>query len=188
MVKNNSAALNLSSIPENSTITGILLWGFIHAERTHIILKFLVLIFLVGMLANLLIINIICMQKSLQTPKNFLICELCAVDLYRLVTSCSYFFAIFARVTLSQFCLVQYYFLIVHNCFQVFTITIMVIDRYYVIFHPFQCNRKVTNELTIKILSVPWVFALTYPLIYVLSFWGQKSCCLVNSYSFFPRR
>ncbi|XP_069486265.1 olfactory receptor 7A42-like [Ambystoma mexicanum] len=177
-----------SASADNDT-NGIILWGFIYAkEERYMIISFLVPFFLAGMLGNMAIIFTICAKRSLRVPKNVLICELCAVDLAGLVSSCTYFFTMFSQDIVGtvtfRFCLIQYFFLIAHSGFQVFTVSIMAFDRYYVICHPFQYTRKFTNQLVLRLLCFSWTFSLMYPLVYVLSFSGQQLCYLVNSCSF----
>lgn len=176
--------------PNATSFTGVLLWGFIHARsRTHIILIFLAPLFLLGLLSNLLLTLSICSQKALWTPKNILICQLSMVDLGGLVATNSYLFAMFARDTFRPItlpiCLIQYYALNAHSNLLICTVTAMAIDRYCFICQPFHYERKITNRLTIRILSISWVFAAVYPMIYGLTFVGQKSCQLAHSCSFF---
>ncbi|KAJ1206239.1 hypothetical protein NDU88_001648 [Pleurodeles waltl] len=177
-----------SAIAENGT-SGIILWGFIYTkEERYLIISFLVPCILTGVLGNVAIITTICAKKGLRIPKNLLICELCAVDLGGLLSSGIYFFTMFTQDIVSpmtfQFCLTQYFFLIAHSGFQVFTVSIMAFDRYYVICHPFEYTRRFTNQFVLKILSFSWAFSFLYPFVYVLSFSGRQLCHLVNSCSF----
>uniref|UniRef100_H3ADU0 G-protein coupled receptors family 1 profile domain-containing protein n=1 Tax=Latimeria chalumnae TaxID=7897 RepID=H3ADU0_LATCH len=177
-----------SGILQNDT-TGIILLGFIYSkEEASILLPILILLFVHGVAANLLVLIIVCARSPLRTPKNILICDLCAVDLYGMITICPYFIYRFATGDLSpmplKLCLAQYYFFMVYNGLQVFTMTLMAVDRYYVICNPFRYEQKVTKVQTVKAISFTWAFAVLYPMIYLCPFIGLESCHLVLSCSF----
>ncbi|XP_041120963.1 olfactory receptor 1571-like [Polyodon spathula] len=174
---------------EHNETYGVVLLGFIYsADERGLIVPSLVFLLFLGVSANLLIIFIIYSKSYLRTPKNILICNLCAVDLYGIITTCPYFIIKFVMGDFSpmntKLCLMQYYFYVVYSCLSVFIVTLMAVDRYYVICNPFEYEMKITNKRVVLSLAVSWVFAFFYPMLYAFSYIGHESCRQVLSCSF----
>ncbi|KAG2466692.1 O1361 protein, partial [Polypterus senegalus] len=169
--------------------TGFILLGLIYSiQERHIIVPLQVIIFIVGLLANILIIMIVHSKDSLKNPKNMLIFHLCIADVCGLLTFSPYFITRFCLaspepITL-KWCLVQYYVLNVFNCIETWMITFMAIDRFFVICYPFDYQMKVSNHHINSFVVICWITAVIYPMFYVFPFSGHDSCYLVTSYSF----
>ncbi|XP_051785919.1 olfactory receptor 1073-like [Erpetoichthys calabaricus] len=174
---------------EYNKTSGVVLLGFIYsANERGLIVPILIFLVILGISANTLIMFIVYLKTFLRSPKNLLICNLCAVDIYGIITTCPYFIVKFVIGDFTpmdtKLCLMQYYFYVVFSCLSVFTVTLMAVDRYYVICNPFEYEMKVTNERVFLSLAVSWMFAIVYPMFYAFSYIGHDSCHLVLSCSF----
>uniref|UniRef100_H3AAV7 Olfactory receptor n=1 Tax=Latimeria chalumnae TaxID=7897 RepID=H3AAV7_LATCH len=173
---------------EGNETVGVIILGLIYSVNMgHLIIPALVLILVVGILANGFIIGIIYTNSSLKNPKNILISHLCLIDLVGLAFS-PYFITRLAMGSTApislESCLVQYYFLNLYSCVAVFMVSFMAIDRFLVICYPFLYELKVSNENIHKFMFLCWSLAIIYPTLYIFPFIGSKVCYLVTSYSF----
>uniref|UniRef100_W5NND6 Olfactory receptor n=1 Tax=Lepisosteus oculatus TaxID=7918 RepID=W5NND6_LEPOC len=172
-----------------NTTSGVILLGFIYSvDERGAIIPILVFFLFLGFSANGLIIFIVYSKSYLRTPKNILICNLCAVDLYGITTTCPYLIIRFVLGDLSpmdmKLCLLQYYFYVTYSCLSVFIVTLMAVDRYYVICNPFEYEMTITNTKAVLSCGISWLFAIFYPMIYSFPYIGHESCRLVLSPSF----
>uniref|UniRef100_W5MZS0 G-protein coupled receptors family 1 profile domain-containing protein n=1 Tax=Lepisosteus oculatus TaxID=7918 RepID=W5MZS0_LEPOC len=147
-----------------------------------------VIVFIIGFLANSMVIHIVSTRSSVRNPKNVLISHLCLVDLFGLLTFSPYFITRFSMsstepITLN-WCLIQYYFLNVFTCIGLWMVIFMAIDRFVVICYPFDYEMKVSNDRVHKFIVICWAFAIVYPMFYIFPFVGHKPCYLITSSSF----
>ncbi|XP_069390903.1 olfactory receptor 4E2-like [Paralichthys olivaceus] len=123
----------------------------------------LFILYLLIVCANVLLIVVICMNRSLHEPMYVFLCSLFVNELYGstglfpllLVQILSDVHTVSASVCLLQvFCLYSY------GGVEIFTLAIMSYDRYLAICLPLQYNRQMTSNKIIMLVALSWIYPL----------------------------
>ncbi|KAM5151754.1 olfactory receptor 1G1-like [Mantella aurantiaca] len=118
------------------------------------------LIYVIGILVNLIIITVICFDLHLHTPMYLFLCNLSIIDIcYTTVTVPKLLFSLFSGNNTISFtqCLIQIYFLFLSSTIEVTLIFIMAYDRYVAICHPLDYHRILSKKICILIVMVIWI-------------------------------
>ncbi|KAM9318581.1 olfactory receptor 4B13-like [Pholidichthys leucotaenia] len=115
--------------------------------------------------ANVLLIVVICMNRSLHEPMYMFLCSLFVNELFG---STSLFPFLLVQIlsdvhTVSvPLCFLQIYCLYIYGKVEIFTLGVMSYDRYVAICFPLQYNTRMTHYKVAKIISFIWFYAALY--------------------------
>ncbi|XP_035287205.1 trace amine-associated receptor 13c-like [Anguilla anguilla] len=117
---------------------------------------------------NLLVIISICHFKQLQTPTNFLLLSLAIVDfLVGVIVMPLYFtmwigpgrcFDILYCTTLK---IASYCF----TCISAYNVALIALDRYLALSNPFHYSMKMTDNITLRIIAILWLYSFIYNMV-----------------------
>ncbi|XP_072273077.1 olfactory receptor 1C1-like [Pyxicephalus adspersus] len=122
----------------------------------------LFLLYIIGILGNILIITVICLDVHLHTPIYFFLCNLAIVDIcYTTVTVPNLLYILLSGVdTMSSTqCLIQMFFFLVVGTGEDTVILVMAYDRYVAICHPLHYHQILNKKICILLLAVIWICA-----------------------------
>ncbi|KAM9318588.1 olfactory receptor 4B13-like [Pholidichthys leucotaenia] len=125
----------------------------------------IMLLYMVMLGANVLLIVIICMNRSLHEPMYMFLCSLFVNEL---LGSTSLFPFLLVQIlsdvhTVSvPLCFLQIYCLYIYGKVEIFTLGVMSYDRYVAICFPLQYNTQMTHYTVGKIISFIWLYAALY--------------------------
>ncbi|XP_059187393.1 olfactory receptor 6N1-like [Centropristis striata] len=155
------------AIMKNSTqLSYFILGAYSYSDtRLLIYLYFLiVLIFYISIIcANVLLIVVICLNRSLHEPMYIFLCSLLVNELFG---STGLFPSLLVQIlsdihTVSApFCFLQIYCLYSYGGIELFTLTIMGYDRYLAICYPLQYNSHMTYNKIAMFTALIWIYPL----------------------------
>lgn len=146
----------------NSThYTTIVLAGYVDIGNIkYLLFIILTLMFIAIILANQLLIGVICKNRSLHEPMYVLLCSLSINELYG---SVGLFPSLLSNMLLSQtpevsltFCHVQIFTLYTYASVEFCNLSIMSYDRYVAICYPLEYHRIMSPTRTVTLLAVGW--------------------------------
>uniref|UniRef100_A0A3B4YUN2 Olfactory receptor n=1 Tax=Seriola lalandi dorsalis TaxID=1841481 RepID=A0A3B4YUN2_SERLL len=111
--------------------------------------------------ANVLLIVIICLNRSLHEPMYLFLCSLFVNELYG---STGLFPFLLVQIlsdihTVSvPFCFLQIYCVYTYVCVEFLNLAAMSYDRYLAICHPLQYNTRMTSNKVAMLIAVTWIF------------------------------
>ncbi|XP_073347222.1 olfactory receptor 11A1-like [Pagrus major] len=112
--------------------------------------------------SNLLLIVVICMNRSLHEPMYMFLCSLFVNELY----GSSGLFPFLLTQILSDihtvsasFCFLQVYCLYCYGNIEYLTLAIMSYDRYLAICYPLQYNSRMTSKKAFTLIVLAWLYA-----------------------------
>ncbi|XP_018560477.1 olfactory receptor 11A1-like [Lates calcarifer] len=111
--------------------------------------------------ANVLLIVIICMNRSLHEPMYLFLCSLFVNELYG---STGLFPFLLLQILSdihtvpASFCFLQIFCVYTYVCVEFFTLVIMSYDRYLAICYPLQYNTRMTTKKVAVLIFVTWLF------------------------------
>ncbi|KAM5151753.1 olfactory receptor 1M1-like [Mantella aurantiaca] len=118
------------------------------------------LIYVIGILINLIIITVICLDIHLHTPMYLFLCNLSIIDIsYTTVTVPKLLYILLSgnnTVSFTQ-CFIQAYFVFLAGITEVVLIFIMAYDRYVAICHPLDYHRILNKKICILLVMVAWI-------------------------------
>ncbi|KAM5151749.1 olfactory receptor 9G9-like [Mantella aurantiaca] len=123
---------------------------------------FFLLIYLIGILVNMMIITVIFLDIHLHTPMYLFLCNLSIVDMfYTTITVPKLLYILFSndnKVSFTQ-CLFQtfFYFIAAMDSAEVTILLIMAYDRYVAICHPLVYHRILNKKICILLVMVIWI-------------------------------
>nr|XP_043871423.1 olfactory receptor 10A3-like isoform X2 [Solea senegalensis] len=113
--------------------------------------------------ANMLLIVVICMNKSLHEPMYLFVCSLSVNEVY----GSTGLFPLLLLQTLSNvhtisfsLCFLQIYCGHTYVCVGLLNLTTMSYDRYLAICHPLQYNTNMTSKKVAVLIALSWLFPL----------------------------
>ncbi|XP_045930480.1 olfactory receptor 1509-like [Micropterus dolomieu] len=115
--------------------------------------------------ANLLLIVVICMNRSLHEPMYLFLCSLFVNELYG---STGLFPFLLLQIlsdihTVSApFCFLQIYFLYSYGCVEFVTLAIMSYDRYLAICYPLQYHTRMTSKTVAILTTLIWLYGVLF--------------------------
>ncbi|XP_054452616.1 olfactory receptor 6N2-like, partial [Anoplopoma fimbria] len=130
---------------------------------SYLVLSYLILSYLIVLCSNLLLIAVICMNRSLHEPMYLFLCSLFVNELYG---STGVFPFLLVQIlsdvhTVSApLCFLQNFILYCYGGVEYFNLAIMAYDRYLAICFPLQYNTRMTfNKITV-LIAVTWLCPL----------------------------
>ncbi|KAM5151759.1 olfactory receptor 8D1-like [Mantella aurantiaca] len=121
---------------------------------------FFFLIYVIGILVNLIIITVICLDLHLHTPMYLFLCNLSIIDIsYTTVTVPKLLYILFSgnnTVSYTQ-CFIQMSFVFLASSTEVTLIFIMAYDRYVAICHPLHYHRILDKKICILLIFATWI-------------------------------
>ncbi|KAM5151775.1 olfactory receptor 2T29-like [Mantella aurantiaca] len=149
---------------------------------------FFFLIYVIGILVNLIIITVICLDLHLHTPMYLFLCNLSSIDIsYTTVTVPKLLDILFSgnnKISFTQ-CFIQMYFVFLTATTEDTIIFIMAYDRYVAICHPLHYHRILNKKICILLILASWISGclnsslLTSPIIKMIF------CSLFTIHQFF---
>ncbi|KAM5151779.1 olfactory receptor 1G1-like [Mantella aurantiaca] len=118
------------------------------------------LIYAIGILVNLIIITVICLDLHLHTPMYLFLCNLSIIDIcYTTVTLPKLLYILFSgnNTVSSTQCFIQMYFVFLASTTEVMIIFIMAYDRYVAIYHPLDYHHILNKKICILLVMVIWI-------------------------------
>ncbi|XP_028429876.1 olfactory receptor 10A6-like [Perca flavescens] len=118
-------------------------------------------LYMVIISANLLLIVVICMNRSLHEPMYLFLCSLFVNELYG---STGLFPFLLVQIlsdihTVSvPFCFLQIFCLYSYGAVEFWTLSILSYDRYLAICYPLQYNTRMTNNMVAVLIALTWLF------------------------------
>ncbi|XP_040214357.1 olfactory receptor 1G1-like [Rana temporaria] len=117
-------------------------------------------IYLFGMLVNIIIITVICLDLHLHTPMYLFLCNLSVVDVcYITVTIPKLLYILLSgnnSVPFTQ-CFIQMYFMFIADSAEDIILFAMGYDRYVAICHPLHYHRILNKKICILLIIVVWI-------------------------------
>ncbi|XP_040901910.1 olfactory receptor 52D1-like [Toxotes jaculatrix] len=147
----------------------------------YIYLMIVMLLYLLILCANVLLIVVICMNRSLHEPMYLFLCSLFVNELYGSTALFpSLLFQILSDVhTVSaSFCFLQIFCVYSYGSVEFLNLAVMSYDRYLAICHPLQYNTRMTSNKVAILIAAIWlppilVNFFTLPLIVPLQLCGN---------------
>ncbi|KAM5151758.1 olfactory receptor 2T29-like [Mantella aurantiaca] len=121
---------------------------------------FFFLIYVIGILVNLIIITVIRLDLHLHTPMYLFLCNLSIIDIcYTTVTVPKLLYILFSgnNTVSSTQCFIQMYFLFLAATTEETIIFIMAYDRYVAICHPLDYHRILNKKICILLVMTIWM-------------------------------
>ncbi|XP_035010013.1 olfactory receptor 11A1-like [Hippoglossus stenolepis] len=118
-------------------------------------------LYLLILCANVLLIVVICMNRSLHEPMYVFLCSLFVNELYG---STGLFPLLLVQIlsdvhTVSRpLCFLQIFCLYSYACVELFNLAVMSYDRYLAICCPLQYNARMTTKKVTMLIAVTWLF------------------------------
>ncbi|KAM5151773.1 olfactory receptor 2M2-like [Mantella aurantiaca] len=118
------------------------------------------LIYVIGILVNLIIITVICLDLHLHTPMYLFLCNLSIIDIfYTTVTVPKLLYILFSGNNTISFtqCFIQVYFVYLAVTTEDTILFIMAYDRYVAICHPLDYHRILNKKICILLAIITWI-------------------------------
>ncbi|KAK9962693.1 hypothetical protein ABG768_008047 [Culter alburnus] len=148
-------------------------------DLKYVFVVVLGLLFPVIIIANGLIISVVCLERKLHKPMYIFICNLACINLYGGTAVAPFVISSFLRedyqITWLS-CLVQIYFIYTFVSSDITNLTLMAYDRYISICYPLNYDKIVTPTKVILGIVFTWLFPL-FRVTISLSFTAKIDIC-----------
>ncbi|TWW76639.1 olfactory receptor 10A6-like [Takifugu flavidus] len=127
---------------------------------THVLFLVILCFYLLIMCSNLLLISVICMNRSLHEPMYVLLCSLFVNELYG---STALFPFLLLQIlsdvhTVSaSFCFLQIFCVYTYVCIEFYNLALMSYDRYVAICHPLSYSARMTCRKAVLLVLLAWL-------------------------------
>uniref|UniRef100_A0A672ZMN6 Olfactory receptor n=1 Tax=Sphaeramia orbicularis TaxID=375764 RepID=A0A672ZMN6_9TELE len=127
----------------------------------YIFVMILMTLYVLMLVSNVLLIVVICVNRSLHEPMYLFLCSLFVNELYG---STGIFPSLLIHIltdihTVSvSLCFLQIYCIHSYGIVELLTLAVMSYDRYFAICHPLQYNTHMTRKRIATLLAVPWFY------------------------------
>ncbi|KAM5152698.1 olfactory receptor 8D1-like [Mantella aurantiaca] len=149
---------------------------------------FFLLIFVIGILVNIIIITVICLDLHLHTPMYLFLCNLSIIDIcYTTVIVPKLLYILFSgnnTVSYTQ-CFFQIYFVFLASITEVTIIFIMAYDRYVAICHPLHYHRILNKKICTLLVIVAWISGCLNSSLFTSSILKMIFCSSLTIHHFF---
>ncbi|XP_033970095.1 olfactory receptor 11A1-like [Trematomus bernacchii] len=111
--------------------------------------------------ANMLLIVVICVNRSLHEPMYLFLCSLFVNELYGSTGSFPFLLVQILsdiHTVSAPLCFLQIYSVYTYVCVECFNLTVMSYDRYLAICYPLQYNTYMTSNKASFLITVSWLF------------------------------
>ncbi|XP_040214360.1 olfactory receptor 2T5-like [Rana temporaria] len=149
---------------------------------------FFFLIYLFGMLMNIVIIAVICLNLHLHTPMYLFLWNLSIIDMcYTTVTIPKLLHILLSGNNTVSFteCYIQMYFFFIADSAEVTVIFIMAYDRYVAICYPLDYHRILHKKICILLIAVIWICGCVNSSLLTSSILKLSFCSSVTIHQFF---
>ncbi|XP_003803165.1 olfactory receptor 6F1-like [Otolemur garnettii] len=156
-------------VTNQTTVTEFIFLGFLGAPSLQLTLFVIFLtIYLLSFTANALIIFIVLMDSSLQTPMYIFLVNLSFLEIWystatvpKLLATC-----LSQVVTISVFgCIVQYYFFFSMGATECILLAVMAYDRYVAICNPLRYSVLMSLQICLRFSAGSWIGGFIAPLL-----------------------
>ncbi|KAL7401114.1 hypothetical protein ABVT39_023122 [Epinephelus coioides] len=127
----------------------------------HLYFMIVLCLYMLIICANLLLIVVICVNRSLHEPMYMFLCSLFVNELY----GSTGLFPLLLLQILSDIhtvsasaCFLQIYCVYSYVCVEFLNLAVMSYDRYLAICHPLQYNTRMTANKVVVLIAVTWLF------------------------------
>ncbi|XP_072272984.1 olfactory receptor 1G1-like [Pyxicephalus adspersus] len=149
---------------------------------------FFFFIYFFGVLLNIIIITVICLDLHLHTPMYLFLSNLSIIDLcYLTVNVPKLLYILLSGNNTVSFteCLVQMFFFFLSDITEVTIIFIMAYDRYVAICHPLDYHRILNKKICTLLLMVTWISACLHSSLFTASMLKIFFCSSLTIHQFF---
>ncbi|KAM5151762.1 olfactory receptor 8D1-like [Mantella aurantiaca] len=149
---------------------------------------FFFLIYVIGILVNLIIIIVICLDLHLHTPMYLFLCNLSIIDIcYTTVTVPKLLYILFSgnNTVSSTQCFIQMYFIFLAAVAEDTILFIMAYDRYVAICHPLDYHRILNKKICILLIIVAWISVFVNSFLLTSSILKMIFCSSLTIHQFF---
>nr|DBA19170.1 TPA: hypothetical protein GDO54_015037 [Pyxicephalus adspersus] len=149
---------------------------------------FFFLIYLTGILENIVIIVVICLNLHLHTPMYLFICNLAIIDIcYTSLIVPKLLYILLSGNTIISFteCYIQLYFFFQTATIEDMVIFIMAYDRYVAICHPLKYHQILNRKKCILITMAIWVGGCVNSSLFTSSISKMFFCSSINIHQLF---
>ncbi|XP_028277957.1 olfactory receptor 1-like [Parambassis ranga] len=155
--------------------------GFSNMSHVKYFYIFLCFVYIMTVIGNVFLLAVICLVRSLHTPKFMIVCNLAFTDLCgstALIPKVLDTFLFDRRYIVYEACLSYMFFVLFFGSVQSWTLVTMAFDRFIAICFPLRYHSIVTKTFIVSMLLFIWIFlsgtiALMVGLINRLSFCGS---------------
>uniref|UniRef100_A0A672Z9W1 Olfactory receptor n=1 Tax=Sphaeramia orbicularis TaxID=375764 RepID=A0A672Z9W1_9TELE len=106
------------------------------------------LLYVLMLVSNVLLIVVICVNRSLHEPMYLFLCSL--VLLIVILTD--------VHTVSTSLCFLQIFCLYSYGLLEILTLTVMSYDRYLAICHPLQYHTRMTRKKIATLIAIPWFY------------------------------
>ncbi|XP_072273064.1 olfactory receptor 8D1-like [Pyxicephalus adspersus] len=173
-----------------SMLEFIILPSFMQGNNTFYIFNVVLffLIYFIGILVNLTIITVICLDRHLHTQMYLFLCNLSVIDIcYTTVTVPKLLYILLSgnnTISFSQ-CFIQIYFFLFVAVSENLVIFVMAYDRYVAICHPLDYHRILNKKICILFIMVTWICGAVNSSLMTSSTLKMIFCSSVTIHQFF---
>ncbi|XP_075037416.1 olfactory receptor 1-like [Mixophyes fleayi] len=160
----------------------------IKANDKPIIFSVFILLYLIGVLVNIVIITVICLDSHLHTPMYLFLCNLSFVDIcYTTVTVPKLLDILRSGNSTVSFpeCFTQMYFFFLAASSEVILLFVMGYDRYIAICHPLHYHHILSKKICILLMIIIWFCAGLNSMLYIFSILQMSFCHSDTIHQFF---
>lgn len=165
---------------KRNNITNVHLLGFQGLDNLkHLLFAFLLLLYCLTMVGNVLIIMLVFTRRHLHSPMYLFLTQLSLSDVLLATDITPNMLDVVlhdgATMPLAA-CLVQFYVFASMECVECLLLTVMSYDRYVAICKPLHYITIMDESFCLKSVAMTWTFGFLMPLINALSICGQQFC------------
>nr|DBA19178.1 TPA: hypothetical protein GDO54_015045 [Pyxicephalus adspersus] len=149
---------------------------------------FFFLIYFAGILVDLTITTVICLDHHLHAPMYLFLCNFSIIDLCYttiIVPKLLYILLSGNNTISSTHCYIQIYFFFVADSAEVTIIFVMAYDRYVAICHPLDYHRLLNKKICIMLIIVTWICGSFNSILMTSSILKMTFCSSFTIHQFF---
>ncbi|KAM5151765.1 olfactory receptor 1G1-like [Mantella aurantiaca] len=163
---------------------------FVKADNKLFIFNtvYFLVIYVIGILVNLIIITVICLDFHLHTPMYLFLCNLSIIDIcYTTVTVPKLLYILFSGNNMVSFtqCFIQMSFVFLTATTEDTILFIMAYDRYVAICHPLDYHRILNKKICILLVMVSWISGCLNSSLFTISILKMIFCSSFTIHQFF---
>ncbi|CAH6777000.1 olfactory receptor 14A2 [Phodopus roborovskii] len=167
-------------MPNVTAITGFILMGFSDTQSLQTLCGvFFLVMYLAGLLGNLIIITLITLDLQLQSPMYYLLKNLSMLDAFFMSVPIPNFFvnSLTHNNSISILgCVLQVFLMTSFAAGEVFILTAMSYDRYVAICTPLHYQAIMNNNTCVFMVAVSWAIGVMFGVIYTAGTFSMPFC------------
>ncbi|DBA13689.1 TPA: hypothetical protein GDO54_018406 [Pyxicephalus adspersus] len=149
---------------------------------------FFYFIYFIGILVNLLIISVICLDVHLHTPMYLFLCNLSIIDMcYTTVNVPQLLYILLSGKNTISFtqCYIQMYFFFLADSSEIMVLFIVAYDRYVAICHPLDYHRILNRNTCVILIMAIWITGCFNSVVLIRSVLKMVFCSSFTIHQFF---